>query len=681
MQSTAAKIKTLSAASIVTTVVAGLRVTVLPLAMIVSGCSDKAPGENNTVDNKVNINANIHASSASTGEKSTAPANDLVRQMELLDRGLIGVPSAEGVLVTWRKLQDDAKDLAFDVYRDGKKITDEAITTTSNFLDKQGSAGAVYELRNDEQVLATTEAWDKPYLSIPITPPADHVTPDGQTYSYTANDASVGDVNGDGRYEIILKWDPTNAKDNAFGGYTGVTYIDAYTLDGQRLWRINLGKNIRSGAHYIQFMVYDFDGDGRAEIAMKTADGTTDGEGKIIGNAKADWVSHGGELEVGDRTGSVITADGKFMGQLKGRIVNGPEYFSVFDGMTGRVLDTVPYIPQRAPGNDNPTAEEMKGIWGDGYGNRSERYLAGVAYLDGEHPSVIMARGYYERSVIVAYDFRAGKISTRWVFDSSTPGVPEGYAGQGNHQLSIADVDGDGKDEIVYGAMAIDHDGSPKWTTKFGHGDALHVADLDPANPGLEVFGVYESPRSNGGIGSALINAADGKVLWSKPTEKDNGRGLAADIDPRHPGAENWALNAPELFNTNGEVVAPERPRQVNFAIWWDGDLLRELLDGTTIYKWDWNTNTSLPLSETESTSANNGTKTNPALSADIFGDWREEVIFRAKDNKFLRIYSTNIPSDHGFVSLMQDPQYRLAIAWQNTAYNQPPHPGIYLGE
>ncbi|HSX83992.1 MAG TPA: hypothetical protein VLE50_01240, partial [Cellvibrio sp.] len=222
-----------------------------------------------------------------TGSTDVVPVapDQFVRQAEFLDRGFVAVPANEGVLVSWRKLRNDAADLAFDVYRDGSKLTAQAITATSNFLDKQGSTGAVYELRAADQVVATTTAWDKPYLAIPITPPADGVTPDGQHYSYTANDASVGDLDGDGRYEILLKWDPSNAKDNSQGGYTGNVFIDAYTLDGKQLWRIDLGKNIRAGAHYTQFMVYDFDGNGRAEIALKTADGTTDGEGKIIGDA------------------------------------------------------------------------------------------------------------------------------------------------------------------------------------------------------------------------------------------------------------------------------------------------------------------------------------------------------------------------------------------------------------
>ncbi len=602
------------------------------------------------------------------------------RFLESLNRGMVAVPSENGVLLSWRKLYDDPEGLSFSVFRNGEKISEQPISDRSNFLDQGGSEGDEYQLKADGRVYDTANTWTGPYQEISLDVPADGVTPDGDTYHYTANDASVGDLDGDGQYEIILKWDPSNAKDNSQGGYTGNALIDAYTLEGERLWRIDMGKNIRSGAHYTQFMVYDFDGDGRAEIAMKTADGTVDGEGTIIGSAEADWVSHGGTPEVRDRTGSKVTEDGRYLGELKGRILKGPEYFSVFEGETGRVLDTKPYIPQRAPGNDNPSMAEMKALWGDGYGNRSERYLAGVAFLDGKMPSIVMARGYYERTVIAAYDFREGKLSTRWTFDTLSSDIPSEYAGQGNHQLSIADIDGDLKDEIIYGAMAVDNDGTPKWSTGLGHGDALHVSDLDPNNPGLEVFGVYEDIRGNGGIGSALISAADGTILWKKSAKKDNGRGLAANIDPRFPGAEVWALNAPELFDITGEPTGAERPGPVNFAVWWDGDLQRELLNGNTLYKWNWEKESVDTMWVAEGATSNNGTKATPALSADIFGDWREEVILRSEDNRFLRIYSTSIPSEFGFTTLMHDLQYRLAVAWQNTSYNQPPHPSFYIG-
>lgn len=640
-------------------------------ALVMSGCDSTQPPEPH--------NAQSAAPEASAHAHHQLHDSRLLT--EKLNRGAIAVPSEQGVLISWRKLKDDAPDVSFEIYRDNKKITPDAITQQSNFLDTQGNAKSGYTLVSSAGEKTDIITWAQGYLEIPIQVPAGGTSPDGTEYTYTANDASVADLDGDGELDIVLKWDPTNSKDNAFAGYTGPTLLDGYKLDGTHLWRINLGNNIRSGAHYTQFMVFDFDGDGKAEIAVKTADGTQDGQGTIIGDTNADWVSHDGEVEIRDRTGAIQLDDGRLIGRLQGRIVKGPEYFSVFEGATGKVLDTVPYIPQRAPNNDNPTPDEMKAIWDDNYANRSDRFLAGVGYLDGKNPSIIMARGYYARSVVAAYQFVNGKISTQWVFDSKAEEIPPSFSGQGNHQLSIADIDGDGKDEIIYGAMAIDHDGSPKWSTDLQHGDAMHVSDLDPTRDGLESFQVYESVRANGGVGSALISLKDGAVIWQKSAEKDTGRGLAADIDPNHLGAESWALNSPQLFNVKGEAISDTRPQQVNFALWWDGDLLRELLDSTKVFKWNWQTGKSDIIFSAEGVSTNNGTKNNPALSGDILGDWREEIIFRTSDNKALRIYSTAIPSEHGFVTLLQDRQYRLALTWQNTAYNQPPHPSFYLGE
>ena len=511
----------------------------------------------------------------------------------------------------------------------------------------------------------------KGYLSIPLTPPPGGTEPDGETYTYTANDVSVGDLDGDGRYELILKWDPTNSHDNSQAGYTGNVFVDAYTLDGKRLWRIDLGRNIRAGAHYTQFQVFDFDGDGRAEVAMKTADGTVDGMGKVIGNANADWRSSDGEVPQPDRTGAKVLADGTKVAPLKGRILKGPEYLTVFDGRTGRALDTAPYDPPRYPGG-NPTFEQLRDTWGDGYANRADRFLAGTAYLDGRHPSMIFGRGYYARTAIAAWDFRNGKLTERWLFDSAAPGNGD-YGNRGNHQLSIADVDGDGRDEVIYGSMAVDDDGKGLWTDPLFHGDTMHVGDLDPLRPGLEKWGVFEEVKANGGLGSGLLDARTGEILWTKPAETDTGRGVAADIDPRHVGDEFWGSNSRDLFDVHGKVIGPA-PRQTNFALYWDGDLLQELLDGTTISKWDWNTGTAITLLHADGVASNNGTKATPALQADILGDWREEVVWRSADNRELRIYTTPYPTTHRLVTLMQDPVYRAGVAWQNTAYNQPPH-------
>jgi rhamnogalacturonan endolyase len=329
----------------------------------------------------------------------------------------------------------------------------------------------------------------------------------------------------------------------------------------------------------------------------------------------------------------------------------------------------VDYLPPRGKVRD----------WGDDYGNRVDRFLACVAYLDGERPSAVFCRGYYTRTVLVAWDWRDGKLTRRWTFDSNDKGNAA-FAGQGNHNLAVADVDGDGKDDIVYGSCTIGSDGKGLYSTGLGHGDALHVGDLDPERPGLEVFAIHEKIKHRHGV--SFRDAKTGKLLWSHYSP-DVGRGIAADIDPRHKGCESWASGKglSGVWNAKGEKVSDKKPRSCNFAVWWDGDLLREILDKTTITKWDWKKEAETTLLSATGCASNNGTKSTPALSADILGDWREEVIWRSADNKELRIYVSTIPTEHRLYTLMHDPQYRLAVAWQNVGYNQPPHPGFFLGD
>jgi rhamnogalacturonan endolyase len=618
-----------------------------------------------------------------------APAladSPLARRMEKLDRGVVAAPALNGgILISWRLLGDDPEGVAFNLYKGGKRLNAKPLKGATNQVDPRGKAGDLYsvravvggkELAGDKPVAA----WAQGYLTIPLQQPPGGTTPSGEAFTYTANDASVGDLDGDGRYEIVLKWDPTNSKDNAFSGYTGPVILDAYTLEGKRLWRIDLGRNIRAGAHYTQFLVYDFDGDGRAEVALRTSDGTTDGLGKVLGDANADWRGKDGEVLQTDRTGAVVKSDGTKVAQLVGRMLKGPEYLTVFDGLTAAALASAPYSPPRNPDTDSPNFEQQAALWGDGYANRSDRFLGGVAYLDGVSPSIVMARGYYARTTLAAWDWRGGKLTQRWLFDSNNE--PEGFGGKGNHQLSVADVDGDGRDEILYGSMAVDDTGKGLWTAKLYHGDAMHVSDLDPTRPGLEKFGVHESPGKNGGVGAAMLDARTGEVLWTTPTDKDTGRGLAADIDPRHAGDEAWGTNSDNLYTAQGKAIEGVRhPRQTNFAVWWDGDTLRELLDKNQISKWDWTAGEAKPLLTAEGMTSNNGTKSTPALSADILGDWREEVLWRAQDNQSLRLYVTPYPTDVRITTLMHDPEYRLSVAWQNVAYNQPPHPSFFLGD
>ena len=588
------------------------------------------------------------------------PAAHAQRQMEYLGRGVVAINQGEGrVFVSWRLLGTEPDDIAFNLYRAAGgvaavKLNKEPLAKATCFQDTDAKLDqpTAYFVRavlagKEQEPSApfkfTAGAPARPYLSIPLK--------DG---GGTPNDASVGDLDGDGEYEIILKRE-NGARDNSQAGMTGDTAFEAYKLDGTFLWRINLGKNIRGGAHYTQFLVYDFDGDGRAELMCKTADGTVDGTGKIIGDANADW-----------RTKE---------GRAAGKILAGPEFITVFDGRTGAALATTNYIP----GRGNPAA------WGDDYGNRVDRFLAGVAYLDGKLPSAVFCRGYYTRTVLAAWDWRDGKLTQRWVFDSDdgTPGN-EKYRGQGDHSLTVGDVDGDGKDDIIYGAMCVGSDGKGLYVTGLGHGDALHLSEMDPASPGLKVFNIHEKPKHPYGV--SFREARTGKLIWGKPGGEgpgpDVGRGVAMDIDPRHPGYEMWASGPGlrGLWNVKGEQISDRKPRSCNFAVWWDGDLLREILDRNVITKWNWESESETTLLTADGCTSNNGTKSTPCLSADLFGDWREEVIWRTTDNKELRIYTTTIPTEHRLYTLMHDPQYRLAIAWQNVGYNQPPHPGFFLG-
>ncbi len=601
---------------------------------------------------------------------SAAPEDAPVRQVEYLDRAPVAVTTEDGVYVGWRMLGLDAESIGFHVYRDGDRITETPITGSTNLLDAEGTSASKYRVTAliDQREVTVTEEftpWGDQSLDIPLQRPAGGTTPTGETYEYEANDASVGDLDGDGEYEIILKWNPTNAKDNSRSGYTGNVYLDAYKLDGTRLWQIDLGRNIRAGAHYTQFQVFDYDGDGRAEIAMKTADATVDGAGTVIGDAAADH-----------RTTS-------------GTILTGPEYLTVFEGTTGAALDSIDYVPARG----------TLSSWGDTSGNRMDRFLAGTAYLDGENPSMIFSRGYYTKTYIAAFDFVDGKIQERWLFDSTKAGNQ--FAGQGNHNLSIADVDADGADEIVFGSMTIDSDGTPLYTTGLGHGDAMHVTDHIPFRDGLEVYSVHESMPSSGQRAATMRDAATGEILWSIPGTRDTGRGAAGDIDPTHEGNEAWAIGGTYKFYSkvgslraaDGTDLGTSIPA-ANFLTWWDGDLLREITDHDytdpaelatgatpTISKWNWESKTEERLLTLDGTLTGNGTKGNPALQADLFGDWREELVYRSADHSSLKIFTTTDVTDHRIRTLMHDPVYRLGVAWQNTAYNQPPHTSFFLGE
>ena len=652
-------------------------------------------------------------------------------QRERLDRGVVAIRQDAGhVVVSWRTLYSDKKGEFFDIYRNGVKLNAEPLTKGGTFYvdDKPIDGDATYEIRGGGRDGKFTLAANAPegYLPIRLQKPADGTTPDGRTYSYSPNDASVGDVDGDGQYEIILKWSPSNERDNSHGGFTGNTLFDCYRLDGTRLWRIDMGPNIRSGAHYVPFIVYDFDGDGRAELMVKTADGTIDGKGKPIGDPNADWREGAKEAmanrektqeyaakeqaardsirrvmdkmrregrrptrEERRRMWGAVAKWSNRGGWLNGRILKGPEYITVFNGLTGEAMASEAYIPERG---------DVK-AWGDGHGNRSERYLAALGYFDGKRASAVFCRGYYTRTVLAAWDWDGKKLTNRWTFDTNDERWRD-YAGQGNHNLRVADVDGDGCDEIIYGSMAVDNDGTGLYNTRMGHGDALHMTVFDPTGEKLQVWACHENRRD----GSTLRDAATGEVIFQLKSNIDVGRCMAADIDPTNPGLEMWSSDSHGIRNIKGELVSPKPSEDemkkdkamadeddtalfmrgmrlpTNFAVWWDGDLLREMLDHNRVTKYDWTTGRTTLVKEFEGCEFNNGTKSNPCLSADILGDWREEVLVRTTDNSELRLYVSPLPTDYRINCLMEDIPYRLSVATENVGYNQPPETGFYLG-
>jgi rhamnogalacturonan endolyase len=713
-------------------------------------------------------------------------------RLEQLDRGLVAATTDGGVFLSWRLLGPEATGHSatgltgadFRVYRDGTPIA--TVTDSTNYLDAGGTATSRYRVgtlvRGREVARsAPVTPWSGASRDIPLRKPADGVTPAGEAYTYSANDLSVGDVDGDGQYEYVVKWDPSNSKDVSQVGYTGPVYIDTYEADGTLRYRIDLGVNIRAGAHYTQFLVYDFDGDGRAEMMFKTAPGTriiryrpdgsvastrfitmpkrdiragyshaddyrlsaADYRERLIGVFQG-WDKHP-EVVAGRWPSTLEAAFGippaytyplsrgdaealvdyfidvyaparsarNVLRNFAGFIVDGPEYLTVFEGATGRELQTVDYKPGR---HDDGL------MWGDYAmsriepGNRVDRFLAGVAYLDGKRPSAVFARGYYTRSTLVAYDWNGRRLVERWYVDSGwTPMTnpfndsPHGRDGtdpefktlttQGYHSLSASDVDGDGKQEIVYGAATIDHDGDLLYSSfavgppesavagqnvRLGHGDAMHVTDIDPARPGLEIYAAHEG-GTFAPYGHSMRDAATGEVLFGDYTGRDTGRAMIGDVEPDVPGIEAWPAMPPNaadlgigLFSADGDLLAPTTPG-TNMSIRWAADLTTQIVNGQApadVTIDDWKRGRLLTATGTTS---NNGTKGNPGLVADVFGDWREEMLVRTADSTAIRVYLSTEVTGHKLYTLMHDPQYRAEVARQQTTYNQPSYPSFYL--
>ncbi len=583
-------------------------------------------------------------STASTGG-GTDPGADGFYHLERLNRGVVAVSMDEGVYVGWRMFgyeysAANPESISYNVYRDGVLVAN--VTDSTNYLDAEGADDSSYTIAplstagegaHSEPVTPLAEN----YVSVPLESPSQN--------SHHAGDGSAADLDGDGDFELVLKWEANNAQDNANAGVTDNVFLDGLELDGTRKWRIDLGPNIRAGAHYTQFIVYDLDGDGKAELTVKTAPGTRDGTGEFLSLGPA-----------------ANDDDGEIYRNSEGYILSGPEYLTVFSGETGAELATV----------DFDVARGTVSAWGDDYGNRVDRFLATAAHLDDTGlASVVMARGYYTRTTLTAWNFRDGALSQLWKFDSNQAG--ESWTGQGAHSLSVANADDDLGQEIIYGAMTVDHDGKGLCNTALNHGDALHVTDLIPSRPGLEVYMPHEYENRPT---FSLRDAGTCEVIHQGPNSADDvGRGVAADVTAANPGAEMWASSGvPFMSASSGQTISGS-PNSINFLIWWDADESRELEDGTAVQKFGGGN-----LQTCGSCSSNNGTKSTPVLVADLLGDWREEVIWRETNNAALRIYTTTDVTARRIYTLMHDPQYRVAISWQNVAYNQPPHPSFHIG-
>ncbi len=567
--------------------------------------------------------------------------------MEKLNHGLVAVKTSEGVFVSWRVLGWETENVSYNIYRDGALVNSSPVTGASNLLDAGGTSGSTYSIKTiikgaEQETEESATVWQNNYIDIPVR------KINGDYSSYILNDASVGDLDGDGEYEIVVKRLAT-------GGVSSDDYhfLEAYELDGTFLWAVNMGPNIYNDVEF-NFLVWDLDCDGKAEVTLRTSDGFIDGEGNEIGDANNDGI-----------------INYRYSISGVGYRMEGPDYLSVLDGETGKELDRVNYIPR---GNITD--------WGrDDGGHRSTKCMYTVAYQDGKTPSVVISRGIYERTVLESWSFKSGSLTRNWHFDSNSPGNAD-YASQGYHNLTQGDVDFDGRDEVNYGSMVLDDNGHGLYSTKLGHGDAQHLTDINPDRDGLEFFGCLENST-----GGDYRDARTGEIFHYTNIGRDMGRAGCADITPNYPGMEMWGPSGFPFLSSTGETISDlTPPSSMNFFIWWDGDLTREMLDHAwysdhgvgTITKYDNGANTQILYAS--GTLSNNWTKGTPALSADILGDWREEVIWRTTDNSALRLYTTTDLTTHKIYTLMHDPQYRAAIGWQPNSYNQPPHTSFFIG-
>ncbi len=596
-----------------------------------------------------------------------ASAGFAQRITDRLDRGLVAQKVSGGVYLSWRILAQEYYDVTYNVYRDGTLVNNEPLTT-SNFRDTGGTTSSTYTVapvvkgQEGEQCKAVTP-WSTSYTEIKLT----H---EGIKSTLVPNDACCADVDGDGELEILLKFDNLSEMEQSYpknGPTINGTATKEYSifevlkLDGTRLWWVNFGPNMGDFQNNEQNMVaYDWDGDGRAEVVMRAADGTVihkaDGTTYTVGNASANV-----RAATGGGTNWFVTTDG--------------EYLLYMDGLTGEPYQCIPYPLKRLESGES----DLNRAWGDGYGHRCSKHFFGAPYLDGRKPSIFLARGIYTRHKMIAYDVDPGShaLVERWRWFNNTNGP---WKGQGYHNFGIADVDWDGRDEIVFGSMVIDDNGKGLSTTGLGHGDAQHCSDFNPYIHGQEIYACLEDNPGNN-----YRDATTSKIYHRCVAGNDDGRAMAGNFTNNFPGGLGCSAREGAISTITGEAVSGLDATGVNtnFRIYWDGDLCSETFnylngkntEGCVAKYGSWS-----PIYTCAGSLTNNDTKGTPCYQGDILGDWREEIIMRTANNN-IRIYSTPTQTKYRVYSLWYDHQYRNAMVWQMCGYNQPPHTSYFLGD
>lgn len=606
-----------------------------------------------------------------------------------LKRGLMAIHLSNGNLVSWRSRKSDTRNFKFKLYRGNATAQTIAVDNgnfiigKTNFLDPNGTAANYYRLEvfddqgNIVETDVSTKTWDNQvsYITLQGGAPVD---PTSANATYTPNDASYCDMDGDGEYEIILKWAPSNEKDAASSGTTSPAFYSCYKLDGTRLWMLHTGQNMFNSAHTTPFVAWDLDGDGFGEFMVKTAPGAIDGEGNYI-------------LLGNDNPNDNLKSG-------RGKQDHGSEYLTVYDGMTGVELQTIRY--------HTAYGDVSTSFWGDEKQNRSERYLAGIAWLSGEdeNPSAIFARGYYSGCRIGAYDWDGTDLTLRWLHsgtasnagtvtyaDGTVKTLTKSVYGEGAHSFAVGDVTGDGKQEITYGSGALNADGTTLYRTGLGHGDATHLGDFIPSRPGQEFFMAHEK----GSFGVDLRDARTGEIIVRRTAGSDTGRGLMAHFNPEAEDAyfmdsadsykDGNDISHWYLYDTTGKQVGDvnfgSSGAAVNNRIFWNGNLADDYYDKSYLACFN---PTTMAFDRQQVNGSwytfgklNNDSKQNPCVLGDLLGDWREEIVNWDQDgsgNYRLVINATNYETPYIFPHLMDDYAYRAQVIAENSVYNQPPH-------